>query len=202
MAAAWAAWAAWAATSNPPARTSGYSDGLRGIPPPGAVLCLRFSIAATWPPRSISLQGDAVGSVSQQLGRVQPPEVRSAISSVFQMTAVAFSIRLYRLAAVVRSRTAANGDSIGFVSGMKAEGGISGDIHVLPRGRDAILGPMRDASSRAGACAMVREPGQGRWGARRMGRPLTYHEPRVRVSIWPPLRLARMRCERGSVGVV
>jgi hypothetical protein len=49
---------------------------------------------------------------------------------------------------------------------------------------------------------MVREPGQGRWGARRMGRPLTYHEPRARVSIWPPLRLARMRCERGSVGVV
>ncbi len=31
------------------------------------------------------------------------------------MTAVAFSTRLNRLAAVVRSRTAANGDSIGFV---------------------------------------------------------------------------------------
>jgi hypothetical protein len=41
--------------------------------------------------------------------------VRSAIRSVFQMTAVAFSTRLNRLAAVVRSRTAANGDSIGFV---------------------------------------------------------------------------------------
>ena len=35
-----------------------------------------------------------------------------------------------------------------------------------------------------------------------MGRPLTYDELRARVSIWPPLRLARMRCERESVGVV
>jgi hypothetical protein len=43
---------------------------------------------------------------------------------------------------------------------------------------------------------------RGSWGARRMGRPLTYDELRARVSIWPPLRLARMRCERESVGVV
>src|ERR1700730_8398319 len=28
------------------------------------------------------------------------------------------------------------------------------------------------------------------------------HEPRARVVIWPPLRLAWMRCERGSVSVV
>ncbi len=42
-------------------------------------------------------------------------QVRSATSNVFQMTAVAFSTRLNRLAAVVRSRTAAKGDSIGFV---------------------------------------------------------------------------------------
>ena len=41
--------------------------------------------------------------------------VRFAMSSVFQMTAVAFSTRLNRLAAVVRRRTAAKGDSIGFV---------------------------------------------------------------------------------------
>ena len=47
--------------------------------------------------------------------------VRSAISSVFQMTAVAFSTFLYRFAALVRKRTAANGDSTGFVSGMKEE---------------------------------------------------------------------------------
>jgi hypothetical protein len=65
----------------------------------------------------------AFGDLGQQLGGVEPPErsLRSAISSVFQMTAVAFSTRLNRLAAVVRSRTAANGDSIGFVSGMKEE---------------------------------------------------------------------------------
>jgi hypothetical protein len=36
------------------------------------------------------------------------------MSSVFQMTAVAFSTFLKRLAAAVRSRTAANGDSTGF----------------------------------------------------------------------------------------
>jgi hypothetical protein len=40
--------------------------------------------------------------------------VRSAISSVFQITAVAFSTFLYRFAAAVRKRTAAKGDSIGF----------------------------------------------------------------------------------------
>ena len=28
------------------------------------------------------------------------------------------------------------------------------------------------------------------------------HELRARVVIWPPLRLARVRCERGSVSVV
>src|SRR5438093_8443335 len=42
-------------------------------------------------------------------------KVCSAISKVFQMTAVAFATFLNRFAAVVRSRTAANGDSIGFV---------------------------------------------------------------------------------------
>ena len=36
------------------------------------------------------------------------------MSSVFQITAVAFSTFLKRLAAAVRSRTAANGDSTGF----------------------------------------------------------------------------------------
>ena len=45
-------------------------------------------------------------------------------------------------------------------------------------------------------------PGPGHLGARRLGRPVTYDELRARVSIWPPLRLARMRCERESVGVV
>ncbi len=40
--------------------------------------------------------------------------VFSAMSSVFQITAVAFSTFLNRLAAAVRSRTAAKGDSTGF----------------------------------------------------------------------------------------
>ena len=39
----------------------------------------------------------------------------SATSNVFQITAVAFSTFLNRLAAAVRSRAAANGDSTGFV---------------------------------------------------------------------------------------
>src|SRR4051794_37469554 len=36
----------------------------------------------------------------------------------------------------------------------------------------------------------------------RSGRPLLLDGLRARVSRWPPLRLARMRCERESVGVV
>src|SRR3954470_5534305 len=36
----------------------------------------------------------------------------------------------------------------------------------------------------------------------RSGRPLLLNGPRGRVSRWPPLRLARMRFERESVGVV
>jgi acetyl-CoA synthetase len=49
--------------------------------------------------------------------------------------------------------------------GIRYESGRSDfrGYQILPRGRDAILGQMRDASSRADACAMVREPGQGRW---------------------------------------
>ncbi len=35
----------------------------------------------------------------------------------------------------------------------------------------------------------------------RAGRPLN-HGLRARAVIWPPLRLARMRCERGSVVAV
>src|SRR5665213_561154 len=37
---------------------------------------------------------------------------------------------------------------------------------------------------------------------RRLGRPFLYVGLRARVSSWPPLRLAWMRCERESVGVV
>ena len=48
---------------------------------------------------------------------------------------------------------------------------------------------------------MVRPSGTGAPGARRCGQADLYDELRARVS-WPPLRLARLRCERGSVGVV
>ena len=45
----------------------------------------------------------------------------------------------------------------------------------------------------------------GTWGTGstqvRAGRLLD-HGPRARAFIWPPLRLARMRCERGSVVAV
>src|SRR5215203_1826548 len=34
------------------------------------------------------------------------------------------------------------------------------------------------------------------------GRPFLFDGLRARVSRWPPLRLARMRCKRESVGVV
>ena len=54
-----------------------------------------------------------------------------------------------------------------------------------------------------------RDPGRsvalpGSWGpgARKAGRPLTFDELRARVCKWPPLRLTRLRCERGSVVVV
>src|SRR5438093_13749150 len=36
----------------------------------------------------------------------------------------------------------------------------------------------------------------------RLGRPVLFDGLRARVSSWPPLRLARMRRERESVGVV
>ena len=56
----------------------------------------------------------AARDVGEQFGRIEPAEDFSAISGVFQITAVAFSTFLNRLAAAVRSRTAANGDSTGF----------------------------------------------------------------------------------------
>jgi hypothetical protein len=50
--------------------------------------------------------------------------------------------------------------------------------------------------------AYVRPSGTEAPGARRCGQADALHELRARVSSWPPLRLARLRCERGSVGVV
>jgi hypothetical protein len=43
---------------------------------------------------------------------------------------------------------------------------------------------------------------RGVWREPSMGRPFLYCGLRARVSSWPPLRLAWLRCERESVGVV
>ena len=57
--------------------------------------------------------------------------------------------------------------------------------------------------SASGSVSTVRPSGTGASGSeRRLGRPFLYDAPRARVSSWPPLRLARMRFERESVGVV
>src|SRR3954447_24353387 len=49
---------------------------------------------------------------------------------------------------------------------------------------------------------MVRPSGPRGAGSMRRGQADVYDELRARVSSWPPLRLARLRRERGSVGVV
>ena len=49
---------------------------------------------------------------------------------------------------------------------------------------------------------MVRPSGTEAPGARWCGQAGPYDELRARVSSWPPLRLVRLRRERGSVGVV
>ena len=54
----------------------------------------------------------------------------------------------------------------------------------------------------SGSWRMVRPSGTEAPGARRCGQADAYDELRARVSSWPPLRLARLRRERGSVVVV
>ena len=49
---------------------------------------------------------------------------------------------------------------------------------------------------------MVRPSGTEAPGARKCGQAVLFDEPRARVCSWPPLRLARLRRERKSVGVV
>src|SRR5271170_242171 len=49
---------------------------------------------------------------------------------------------------------------------------------------------------------MVRPSGTEAPGARMCGQADVFDELRARVSSWPPLRLARLRRERESVGVV
>src|SRR4051794_21873909 len=57
----------------------------------------------------------------------------------------------------------------------------------------------------AGACgfpaygATIRDEGHREHVS---GQADVHHEPRARVSSWPPLRPTRLRCERGSVVVV
>jgi hypothetical protein len=48
----------------------------------------------------------------------------------------------------------------------------------------------------------VRPSGTGALGVKQVGRPVLCDGLRARVIRWPPLRLARLRCARGSVGVV
>jgi len=62
-------------------------------------------------------------------------------------------------------------------------------------GAEVRLGP-------AWSWRMVRPSGTEAPGARRCGQADAHIELRARVSSWPPLRLARLRRERGSVGVV
>src|SRR5581483_11100026 len=48
----------------------------------------------------------------------------------------------------------------------------------------------------------LRASGTGALASTQEGQAVPYDELRARVSIWPPLRLARLRCEREAVGVV
>jgi transposase len=60
----------------------------------------------------------------------------------------------------------------------------------------AGLGPRSPTRAR-----MVRPSGLRGAGSMKRGQADAFDEPRARVSSWPPLRLARLRCERGSVVV-
>jgi hypothetical protein len=60
------------------------------------------------------------------------------------------------------------------------------------------MSPLRFSGSRR----MVRPSGTEAPGARKCGQADAHDELRARVSSWPPLRLAQLRRERGSVGVV
>ena len=76
---------------------------------------LRFSRGlARFHAHTVDIRG-AFRDLGEQLGRIEPPERPLGDEQGLPDHAVAFSVRLNRLAAVVRSRTAANGDSIGFV---------------------------------------------------------------------------------------
>src|SRR5262245_30704106 len=69
-----------------------------------------------------------------------------------------------------------------------------------------VTGMMLAASPRSagtiGFSRMVRPSGLRGAGSMKRGQADAYDELRARVSSWPPLRPARLRCERGSVVVV
>src|SRR5262249_42717399 len=75
-----------------------------------AIFCCRPVLGRT--PSTYCAPAYTAGSNSAPLSR---RKVGSATCKIFQITAVAFSTFLKRLAAVVRSRTVANGDSTGLV---------------------------------------------------------------------------------------
>ena len=83
----------------------------------------------------------------------------------------------------VRCRTVAKALSTGFVTGMRVPAPMSGC-------------GFRDRG------IWCDHPGQRRREHEGAGRPILYVELRARVCSWPPLRLARLRCERESVVVV
>jgi len=93
---------------------------LRAIPPalrrgqrPTAQQCQARGVAGLDFTRAplMYVTSSAMSASSSGASRDGGMSVRRRASSIPQMTAVAFSTRLYRLAAVVRSRTVANGDS-------------------------------------------------------------------------------------------
>src|SRR3954453_5877103 len=91
---------------------------------------------------------------------------------------------------LVRRLTSPSDRSSRLVSGMKG-----GRRHRVPNdrsGRCCVWGGEYGATVR----------GRGALRQTWTGRPVSFDGLRARVSRWPPLRLARMRRERGSVGVV
>src|SRR5918995_7139267 len=78
-------------------------------------------------------------------------------------------------------------------------------ISPLTRSSGLVTGMMLAAlpsPARSRSLRMVRPSGLRGAGSMKRGQADAYDEPRARVSSWPPLRPARLRLERGSVGVV
>src|SRR5207248_6438555 len=110
-------------------------------------------------------------------------QLSSAACASLKTMAIAVLFERHPLERTVRCRTVANVLSMGLVTGMKiAVPACSAGIGLVP-----AYG------------ATIRTRGTG---STLSGQADTHHEPRARVSSWPPLRPTRLRCERGSVVVV